>query len=270
MDKEKIFFPPNCFPRGKLNRYYHFIFGYIWPFLQEYTPDDNKTFVFKTCGSLMDEFLKEIKNQNVYDIEIVRLFSEVSRGNFTIKNLPWFDDHHNYDRIKPERLTQGIINLFPDLKDIKAKNEILIIKRLPPDSFYDGNEYSNRSGTAKRDIPNLDDLVYELKSKNIPVKTETFERKSLFEQLKLFRSHNFIIGQHGAAFSHMPVAHKHCKIIEIVCPKTTKRGHWSELAHLYDLPFKRIQQKPDALSNLDIKEAVNIIQNFYIPNDPFM
>lgn len=246
----KTFVYPQCFRKGRLDRYYHYLYGYIFPFLQNVSPYDDRHFLFKTCGSLMDAFFFEIKALNVYKMSLVRFFKETEKPDVETIRFPFFDDHHIYNRIKPVVLRQRILKLFPSLTDSIVSDDVVIINRLPSDPYYK-NGY--KSGAKKRNIPNIIELSESLTKKNISHKIIAFERKSLFEQLQIFSSHRIFVGQHGAAFSHLPIAPRNTKVLEILSPQIFKRKHWSDLSALYGYQHKKILQKPDALSPINVE-----------------
>lgn len=259
---KKTFVHPECFRKGRLDRYYHYLYGYIFPFLQNVPIHDERHFLFKTCGELMDAFFFEIKNTNKYKMDLISTWVQARRPGIESIKFDFFDDHHFYDRINPDLLRERIIDLFPSLSQTEVNDEVILINRLKQDDYYKGGY---RSGAAKRNIPNIQELSDNLNRKNIPNKIVSFERKSLFEQLQIFASHKIFVGQHGAAFSHLPVAPKNTSVIEILSPQIFNRDHWSGISRIYKYHHTKVLQKPNALSPVDIElvtskieEAINI------------
>lgn len=255
----KTYIKPQCSKHGKLDRYYHYIFGYIYPIFQNIEPFTDKEFFVVSCGEIMDNIAREINDTGAYKLEIIRPFrARKIHSNISFAN---FDGPWNYHRINLDLLRKRITQIFPALSNLTVSKDVAIINRLPADNYYNSRRY--RSGATKRNIPNINELSHSLTTKNIPHNIISFERKSFFEQLSIFASHKIFVGQHGAAFSHLPVAPKDTKVLEIMPRGIFGRTHWSHLSFLYKYHHQKIIQRPNAVSPINVKKITTEIERLY-------
>lgn len=119
------------------------------------------------------------------------------------------------------------LGLYSRLDCFKSAGNLrlMIIKRLPSDPFFHSEKCEIKtSGSDRRSIPNFDDLVGSLS--HLSPTVVSLEGLSLEKQIVLFRTHDIIIAQHGAALANIVFCHEGTRIIEI-CPqeKTVEFEH---------------------------------------------
>jgi hypothetical protein len=65
---------------GSVEHYYHFIWGYLFPSIHAIytlTDSDNSKYLFRSCGPVMDELIKEVMQLCHYDFSIIPTGSEI-------------------------------------------------------------------------------------------------------------------------------------------------------------------------------------------------
>ena len=106
-----------------------------------------------------------------------------------------------------------------DADDCRSDDELrlMIINRMPSDPFYHSEKCELKTaGSDRRSLPNFDDLVRSLS--HLSPTVVSLEGLSLEEQIVLFKTHDLIIAQHGAALANVIFCHQGARVIEI-CPE---------------------------------------------------
>lgn len=183
---------------GSTEHYYHFLFGLLLPFVQNVNANSEHTFYFKSCGPLNKHF--EIPG---YKTAIGNQGKNISFAGF---------DFTDYRNCNLNLIKKKLFDAFEIVDD--TRNEILFVDRDKPDPFYQTVARMKGSGSYRRHIPNIDEVV-DLVGQQFRVKKVFLENMSLREQIQTFRNAPIIVLQHGAAMSNIIWCKEKTLVIEI-------------------------------------------------------
>lgn len=200
--------PQNLY--GSIDEYFHFMYGYLFPFIQNTKPSYTDLYFLLECDPF-NRFYKELK---LYKI------TNVPKGKNLSYNIDMFKSYIGYDSINCDYafLNIGLLKdkIYQNFDKLNLNNDknILLIDRLPPDTS-NPNPKKHFSGTARRSIPNMEDIKNLLDRKKIPFYFCHTENMSLKEQIEHFAQYKIIIAQHGAALGNIIFCSKNTHVIEI-------------------------------------------------------
>lgn len=193
----KIFVKPSNL-NGSIQHYFHFMFGYLIPFLDNVSENDGNTYVFKDCGPCMNKLLFSIPG---YKVEIGSQWNEeISFAGYDDPQFPGMDMRSS--ELKLERVFSIVA-----LRD----SRILVVDRATPDPFYEKSDIPE-SGTSRRSVPNMGHIFSRISA---PKQFVHLEGLGLSEQFALFRSSQFFVMQHGAAMCNLIMAPNNSCLVEI-------------------------------------------------------
>lgn len=184
--------------------YFHFLYGYIIPFVNKCSPENNK-YIFDSCGPLMNQIIldlipykTEIYKDQKYDFD---LFLESH-------------DNPDFSGLDVKLTRKSFFSHFGDC-DFHTKNEMLIIRRNEPDPFYINDAERPGSGSQRRSIPNIFDLYECVKKRRPSCKIIALEGMRLKDQIRIFRHASCVILQHGAAMANLIWCRPGTLVVEI-------------------------------------------------------
>lgn len=188
---------------GSIEHYFHFLFGYLIPFVNNVSPSD-ETYAFADCGPLMNEILADIggfktttqigidscdKNicfQGSDDIFFTKFDIELTRRRF-------------FDAFNPR--------VF--------EKKVIVVDRAKPHVFYETRAEIKGSGSNRRSVPNMKDLFSEIKHVFSNAELVFLEGMPLKYQIELFRNSSCVVMQHGAAMANLIWCDKGTSVVEI-------------------------------------------------------
>lgn len=232
---------------GSIEHYYHFLYGYLLPFIQN-VDDFNHDYVFDNCGGPMN---KHILNLPKYKTDIINTDHKPEKR---IK-------YQGYDKIYRDININYIHNKMCDLFGIDKNlsgNQTILIDRLPPDDFYPTQAVIKKSGSSRRNIPNIEDIYQLLKNNNIDVVKASTEIMSLYDQIKLFKTASRIISQHGAALGNMIWCNPGTEIIEIKIAGGGPLDWFNDLSRRCNFKYQSIHQK-GSFSSIDPNIVLDMV-----------
>lgn len=220
--------------RGSIEHYYHFLYGYLFPFIQYHSINTNDIYYFNDCGPVLNKIITELPGINtaIIDNNIIIDHSIQYRG----------FDNGKYKNIDIQKIKSFITNIYHIDTMLQHFIEgVLLIDRDIPHEFYHKQAKIKGSGSSRRHIPNIHEIYQYLLSKNIMVKKTFLEHLSLLDQIKLFKNYRTIITQHGASMSNLIWCEPQTKIIEI---RTTNNSKcFDRLISLCQLRYSSIIQQ---------------------------
>ncbi len=214
---------------GSVQHFYHFLFGYLLPFLdycQALRPTHH--FLMRDCGP-MNRLLRELDGftithvpANIVLTSVIGLNEVV--GGFPKIILPGFDLPAAYARDRFLRSRTVMRDLYGEriaaaaarYPQAASDRLVLVIERAPPDPFYETAAAENRSaGAARRSVPNIEELRAAIATRHDTLAVR-LEECTLFEQIHLFSRAWRVMGQHGAGLAHMIWARPDAALVEIL------------------------------------------------------
>jgi hypothetical protein len=227
--------PQNLY--GSVDEYFHFMYGYLFPFIQNTIPSYTDIYFLIECDAF-NRFYKELK---LYKINTIPKGKNLSYNIDMFKSFIGFDSIRcDYVSFNPVLVKDKIYKNF-DRLNLTDNGHILLIDRLPPDTS-NPNSKKHFSGTNRRSIPNIEDIKNLLYRKNIPFHFCHTENMSLRQQIELFACHKTIIAQHGAALSNMIFCDKDSHVIEIRPLEKNDEPWYENLSKIIGNRFTTIAQ----------------------------
>jgi hypothetical protein len=203
--------------RSYTEHYYHFLYGYLIPFFNKFNPNDGNTYIFDSCGPILD---KIILNLDGYNSEIFK--------NQIIDKVDWLPRHDTpeFENLNVEKTKNRIFSIVGE-KPYSNENKILIINREDPHEFYLKEAKVKGCGSSRRSIPNIQevfDVFFNYYGFNCEICS--LEGMSLKQQILLFRDASCIIAQHGAAIGNIIWCRPQTVLIEIKHLQNKKQKNW--------------------------------------------
>ena len=229
---------------GSIEHYYHFLFGYLLPFIQN-TDHFMNSYYFDNCGPM---------NRHILDLPISNLRILTPSVNID-KKLSYRGYDDDYIGMNLSIIRQKIYSIFNIDQSIVGE-EILLIDRDKPDSFYLTKAKIKNSGASRRHIPNIDDILNSLIYKLPTIKKIYLENMSLYDQIILFKKAKIIICQHGASMSNLIWCNPNTQIIEIRTRSNSKC--YNPIMDMCNLKHTIIPQK-HIFAPVNPQEILNLI-----------
>ena len=198
---------------GNIERYYHFIFDLILPLnclIKKTSP--NVIFIVKDFGIYTDRlqylFPGRIKIENEINIP----------GN--TKRIHLIGMNPKCVHLRSEALESLKRHICRNLEVVQSSrpNKILLIERLPPDSYFIKYAVRKGGGATRRSILNHEDLTSTLRSMvRAPFEFHNLklENMTLKEQIHYFDRALVVIGQHGAGLANCIWMRRESMVIEL-------------------------------------------------------
>jgi hypothetical protein len=224
----KIIVIPNNL-NGSIQHYFHFMYGYFLPFIQNTNPSYAE-YLFFDCGP-MNRILNHVP---LYNIKILK---KLNYQNETISFSGW--DLPHYPEMNIPLIKNKIFDLFAICKKPR-EDYVLLIDRKNPDLFYINESEIKGSGAIRRSVPNMDD-IYKKLSEYMNVNFVCLEDKPLKEQIELFYHASCVVVQHGAAMGNLLWCKSETRVIEIY----TGDDYFKKLIEDCGLIHKKIYQAHD-------------------------
>lgn len=200
--------------QGSVEHYWHFLAGYLIPFLKEARNDEE--YVFRDCGPVMNPHL----------LDIPGIKTEIgTRETCQDEINPQGHDRQDLPRLQLEWIRSEMPQILGAKKEA-LNTRILVVDRARPHPFYMERAEIRTSGAIRRSVPNMRE-IHESISREIPSDLVALEEMSLKEQIALFQSRTTFVMQHGAAMGNLLWAPRGSRLIEIRSP-----GQEDYFAHL--------------------------------------
>lgn len=247
---------------GSVQHFYHFLFGYLLPFLEHcHALRATHRFLLRDCGP-MNRLLRELDGFTIETIPTNLMLTSLVGTNEVVGHLPkivapGFDSPRFYALDRFMRCRAVMAELYRDrfaaaaarFPATASDRLVLLVERAPPDPFYDTAASENRSGgSARRSVPNMAELHAAIATRHDALLVR-LEDCSLFEQIHLFSRAWRVVGQHGAGLAHMIWARSAGGLIEILPnPRQQPLGaiahanFFQGICRRLDLPWHAVMQ----------------------------
>jgi hypothetical protein len=235
---------------GTLDNYFHFMFGYLLPFIEIFSPiRRGQRFQFCDCGP-MNRILLNLPGFNTQVVAAQHMVMAMS-GAFAAMGgrpritVPGFDSEQAYSLPRFIRVREAMSRHFgPQIQAAAAafpaaseERFVLMVDRAPPHPYYEGEVVmTNVSGTARRSVPNMAELTGAVGAR-YPVVLVRLEELDLFQQIHLFARAWRVVAQHGAGLANLIWMRKGATVVEIVpsTPESKVRDYFGPLAKMLGL-----------------------------------
>lgn len=217
---------------GNRFHYHHFIFGYVFPIIQNEEIFKNE-YYFENCNS-MNKILVELGFNLVKD--------------------------ENKNELVEKTFYKGYDKFFKGIDIKKIKKNIFQILNIEHESKMKKEEILviDRGKDPRRSVPNMEEICAEL-SKRVSVKKIYLNELNLREQVTEFKKYKKILLQHGAAMSNLIWCDMGTKVFEIT-PNPSKYWIYDKLNKMCNLSNKKIIQKNEH-APINTKKIINFILN---------
>lgn len=189
---------------GSVEHYFHFLFGYLIPFLNNVSNDDGNLYLFRDCGPVINPLLRDIPGYRTGFLVSEKPEKIVC---FRGHDCPEFPD------MDMDSSRQRVMEVFGVLNP-PQNGRVLIVDRAKPHEFYNSKAEILDSGSSKRSVPNMKDVFNKI-AQRFPADLVCLEGMTLPEQIALFASRKIVVLQHGAAMSNLLFSRKGSFVVEI-------------------------------------------------------
>lgn len=214
---------------GSVEHYFHFMFGYLVPFLDNVPKEDGNVYLFRNCGPVMNKILLNIPG---YRTEIFSGGIFDDRVSFLGYDNP---DFPNMNMKKSRHRLMDVFGVEPQ-KD----ETVLIVDRANPHEFYDSDSEVVTSGSSRRSIPNMLDILQAVR-RHFPAELVFLEDMGLKEQIELFSGRRRYVLQHGASMSNLLFSPEGSAVLEI--RSDSERDYFHKMKSELGIRCGRVVQK---------------------------
>lgn len=244
---KRLVIPENL--EGSIEHYFHFMFGYLIPFISN--ADPSFEYIFANCGPLMNRFLVTIPG---YRTEI---YSN-SCKNFSAVRYKGHDSK-DFSGLNIKSVRSRMFDVF----NVSAKSEknVVVVDRENSHPFYSTKAKIKSSGNSRRSVPNMIEVFEEVKSVFDSAIFVRLEGLPIKDQMKIFRDASCIVMQHGAAMTNLIWCEKGTYVVEIRSDNTV--DYFKNMIVMAGLNYARIKQEHDhaCVNPKDIMKK--LLKNFY-------
>ena len=200
-------------PENRVEHYFHFLFDLALPLsrLIQTTPP-NVVFVIKDFGIFTDRIVELFPDR----VEI----SKDDQGGQGLKTLPLTGMnpqfvHLNFLHIR--NFKNHVRDVFK-LDVASDRNQVLLIERMPPNSYFVNDAVKKGAGASRRSIPNhreLADAISAIVQTPLEFFNLQLEELSFEEQIRHFDRAAVVIGQHGAGLANCIWMRPESNVVEL-------------------------------------------------------
>ncbi|CAB5241153.1 unannotated protein [freshwater metagenome] len=240
---------------GSVEHYFHFLLGYLLPYLNFRNDSVNEIYHLRDCGPLT-KILAELEIPTIERLEFQNLTVEQP-----FNTAPGYDSAKGVKKLRRDGVVERLLGelglMDKDTTGITPK--VLIIDRAISNSFYlTDNAEIKGSGADRRSIPNHSEMVKEV-SKITSAKNIELDGLSLREQISLFRNAEIIIAQHGASLANLVFCTPGTLVIEIG-PNLNPNYIFKKLAKIFKLCYQSVWQESNH-AEVNIEKVIEAISH---------
>lgn len=288
------------FRYGSCEHFFHFIWGYLLPavhFISQHL-DKKETYLFRSCGPLMDLRIHEVMQtcKVNYEIkpkdftneasEILMLYrwdvcllkpllSDAGTNSFhainTIQahfanNQHLFDEYMAFDLAAAVADTKQfmlrVFNLEPQA-ELRTTKNLLVLKRSEEPEFYrkgTGAAEISGYGTGRRALSNPEEIAEKLCFLNMPANVFEPGKYCLSEQIATYSQAAGVIGIRGAEFANLLWLPQGSKVVLIDPLNIHNPTVQKFLAELLLLDYHQIDLDKGNHPHIDIDQLTQILE----------
>jgi len=234
--------------RGCVEHYYHFLFDLLLPLsrlLQNC--QTNIEFQIHEFGPYTD-YLRLVYGDRV------RILPR-EKGKMPASTISLLGMNPFKVSVSPQEIESFRETIFDRLKINKNPDidRVLLIERMPPQSYFIEQAVLPGAGAQRRSIPNQEELITRIRDmtgKSYRFKNVCLETMGFKEQLRLFSESRVIIGQHGAGLGNVVWMARKKAVLEIT--PYGDRFHFRVLSQLKDHRYVEFKSEGEhALVDVD-------------------
>lgn len=254
----RILFIPHNFV-GHLTHYHHFFGAVVMPLLEWSSVgivSKGDMLLIRDCGPMNTELLQwsDIIGLKVVPTPLGMIHSLKDSDLLDVWHAPSYDSCYQTDWYARKLVTDGIrkhtfslLNIEPDTEGNSGNcAKIVVIARGKPDPYYKSkNSETKTSGAQRRSIPNLDELLDELRTISSDVQVAYLENMKVEEKVCLFRKADLVIGQMGAGLNNAIWMSPGTAMIEVLSLDTLRQNFaaYGNICHSMDVRHRRVIQE---------------------------
>jgi len=191
--------------------YFHFLYGYLIPFVIKAEKSNDVVYLFDSCGPPMNDIIRQMRGYKV----------DIYRGQKIDKKimLPSYDSP-DFSGLDFGLARERMFSMLEEDMD-STKRQILFVARARPHSFYIEKAKIKDSGASRRSVPNMHE-AFELVSSRFPSRMVELENMPMCQQVATFRDSSCVVLQHGAAMGNLLWCRPGTSVVEIGNDEETK------------------------------------------------
>ncbi|MGI9197324.1 MAG: glycosyltransferase 61 family protein [Candidatus Nanopelagicales bacterium] len=230
---------------GRPDRFFHFLIGYFAPTLHAIEDFELASPLAVQSVGELDRLWGECVQPRVTVIPAEDFESVSHRARVRLRARGFDSPHAHVQAPWPavRRAALRSLGIDPAAERDDSVRRILIVERAMPSGEA---ALGNRSGAARRSIPNLDAIAAAL-SELGEVTVRTLEGLPLTEQVRLFRQADAVVAQHGASSANLLWSRPGTRFVEVVTPEKA-----NVLTGFYDSLRIDTQQVAQAEAHADV------------------
>ena len=229
---------------GSVQQYYHFLLGYLAPIFQWTTHHPGVPIAVRDCGP-MNRWFDLLNPQTNVEIMHVGDVLHVLAGNLqTNKVLTGMDFPDRFSRRKINEFASYTRALAHQRREVpRATYQVIVSDRASHDEFFASPAAEwPESGSQKRSVPNLSDLVESWGRSDVLLMDGA--TTDIYEQIMRHSQATVLVGQHGAGLTNMIWMAPGSHVIEILPPMPDDaQGIFRALARALGLRHTLIPQE---------------------------
>lgn len=232
---------------GSIEHYFHFMFGYFIPFINN--ADPSFEYIFADCGPVMNRLLVAVPG---YRTKIHSLADK----DFSTVRYKGYDSEH-FEGLDIESVRSRMFDIYG--VGFESEKKVLVVDRSPPHIFYETKAKIKTSGNSRRSVPNMIEVFEEIKAIFDSAVFVRLEDMPIKNQMELFRNASCVVMQHGAAMANLIWCEKETTVVEIRSDFTN--DYFKKMIRMAGFNYARIKQEHDhaCVSPKDVlKELLNV------------
>ena len=214
---EPVVLIPNQW-NGSVQQYYHFLLGYLAPIHRWITQHPGKRIAVRDCGPMnrwFDIFRPETDIEIMTVGDVLHILAGDLQSHRVLRGMDFPTEFRASDLHLFATFTRSIA--AQRVEATPTPVDVLVTDRASSDDFFASPAAEwPESGSQKRSVPNLNDVVSTWTDLNVRVLDGA--TSGIYEQILLHSSAKVLVGQHGAGLTNMLWMAPGSAVVEILPP----------------------------------------------------